>query len=134
MMGDTVNLAARFESGQKIYGTGIMVNDAIYEAVKDAVEARKLDLIQVVGKEEPVAAYEIMERKGELDSNKADLLELYNQGLGVYERFEFVEAKKLFDRALEIDPGDGPSALYADRCEDFAINPPDDLIFRAESK
>ena len=134
MMGDTVNLAARFESGQKIYGTGIMVNDAIYEAVKDAVEARKLDLIQVVGKEEPVAAYEIMERKGELDSNKANVLELYNQGLAAYERFEFVEAKKLFDRALKIDPGDGPSALYADRCFDFAVNPPDDLIFRAESK
>ena len=41
MMGDTVNLAARFESGQKIYGTNIMVNDLIYEQVKDMVEARK---------------------------------------------------------------------------------------------
>jgi class 3 adenylate cyclase/CHASE2 domain-containing sensor protein len=134
MMGDTVNLAARFESGQKIYGTGIMVNGAIYEAVKDAVEARKLDLIQVMGKEEPVIAYEILERKGELNSTKSEVLELYNQGLATYERFDFVEAKKLFDRALQTDPTDGPSALYADRCEDFAINPPDDLIFRAESK
>ncbi len=133
MMGDTVNLAARFESGQKIYGTGIMVN-AIYEAVEDAVESRKLDLIQVVGKEEPVAAYEILERKGELDSTKSEVLELYNAGLATYERFEFTEAKKLFDRAVQIDPTDGPSALYADRCEDFAINRPDDLIFRAESK
>ena len=134
MMGDTVNLAARFESGQKIYGTGIMVNGAIYEAVEDAVEARKLDLIQVVGKEEPVAAYEILERKGELSAEQFDVLGLYNQGLSTYQRFEFEEAKKLFDQALKIDPTDGPSALYVDRCEDFVANPPDDLIFRADSK
>ena len=134
MMGDTVNLAARFESGQKIYGTGIMVNGAIYEAVEDAVEARKLDLIQVVGKEEPVAAYEILERKGELSAEQFDVLGLYNQGLSTYQRFEFEEAKKLFDQALKIDPTDGPSALYADRCENFVANPPDDLIFRADSK
>jgi len=134
MMGDTVNLAARFESGQKIYGTGIMVNGAIYEAVEDAVEARKLDLIQVVGKEEPVVAYEILERKGALSAEQYEVLGLYNEGLGAYERFEFAKAKEQFDRALKIDPTDGPSALYADRCEDFAANPPDDLIFRADSK
>ena len=39
MMGDTVNLAARFESGSKAYGqsVGIMVNDAIYDQVSDLV-------------------------------------------------------------------------------------------------
>ena len=134
MMGDTVNLAARFESGQKIYGTGIMVNGAIYEAVEDVVEARRLDLIQVVGREEPVAAYEILERKGELDPRKFEVVGIYNQGLEMYQRFEFAAAKEKFDQALEIDPSDGPSALYADRCEDFAANPPEDLVFRAESK
>lgn len=134
MMGDTVNLAARFESGQKIYGTGIMVNEAIQEAVKDIVEHRRLDLIQVVGKEEPVTAYEVLARKGDLPQVKVDVLELYNRGLELYDRFEFAEARKLFARALERDPLDGPSALYADRCEDYAENPPQDLVFRAQSK
>lgn len=134
MMGDTVNLAARFESGQKVYGTNIMVNDIIFETVKDLVESRKLDLIQVVGKEEPVTAYEILERKGDLNAEMMQVLELYNQGLDAYWAFKFAEAKKLFDQALIIVPSDGPSALYADRCEDFALNPPEDLVFRADSK
>ena len=134
MMGDTMNLAARFESGQKLYGTGIMVNEAIHKAVADIVEWRQLDVIQVVGKEEPVKAFEVLERKGELDSQKYQVLELYNRGLEAYQKFEFVEAQRIFQQALEVDPADGPSALYADRCEDFASNPPEDLIFRAESK
>ena len=134
MMGDTVNLAARFESGQKIYGTDTMVNDVVHETVKNLVESRKLDLIQVMGKEEPVVAYEILERKGELGEDMMRLLELYNKGMDSYEQFEFAEAKKFFTQALEVVPSDGPSALYADRCEDFALNPPEDLVFRADSK
>jgi adenylate cyclase len=134
MMGDTVNLAARFESGQKVYGTGIMVNEMIYEAVKDMVESRRLDVIMVVGKEEPVTAYEILERKGNLPQIKQDVLELYDRGLEFYDRFEFAEAKLLFEQALGVDATDGPAALYVDRCEDYIENPPTDLIFRASSK
>ena len=134
VIGDTVNLAARFESGQKVYGTGIMVNEMIYEAVKDMVESRRLDVIMVVGKEEPVTAYEILDRKGNLPQMKQDVLELYNKGLEFYDRFEFAEAKLLFEQAVGVDTRDGPAALYADRCEDYAENPPEDLIFRAQSK
>jgi adenylate cyclase len=134
MMGDTVNLAARFESGQKIYGTGIMVNEAIYEAVADKVEARRLDIIQVVGKEDSVTAYEILDRKGDLPQLKMDVLDLYNQGLELYDQFEFARAKALFEQAVSVDATDGPAALYADRCEDYTENPPTDLVFRAQSK
>jgi len=134
MMGDTVNLAARFESGQKIYGTNIMVNDQIYEQVKDLVEARQLDLIQVMGKEEPVVAYEILERKGELSEEMMQVVELYNKGMEAYWDYDFATASTFFESALEIVPDDGPSALYADRCEEFTLNPPEDLVFRADSK
>ena len=134
MMGDTVNLAARFESGQKIYGTNIMVNDHIYEQVKDQVEARQLDVIQVMGKEEPVKAYEVLARKGGLSAEKQQTLYFYNQGFAAYHAFEFVEALRLFEQALEIDPQDGPSQLYADRCGEFAIEAPTDLVFRAQTK
>ncbi len=134
MMGDTVNLAARFESGQKIYGTNIMINDQIYEQVKDQVEGRKLDLLQVMGKEEPVTAYEVLDRKGALSPEMEETLGLYAQGMEAYEAYNFTGARELFERALTISPKDGPSALYADRCEEFAISPPGDLIYRAESK
>jgi class 3 adenylate cyclase len=141
MMGDTVNLAARFESGQKFYGTDVMINDLIYEQVKDLVESRLLDKIQVMGKELPVAAYQVLDRKGELDDKKMEVLGLYNQGIERYLLFEadrdarhFSDAIPFFRQALELDPTDGPSELYLDRCEDFANDPPPDLVFRATSK
>lgn len=102
MMGDTVNLAARFESGQKIYGTDIMVNEQIYEQVKDQVEVRLLDVIQVMGKEKPVKAYEVLARKGDLSTERRQILDLYNQGITAYHAFEFVEALRLFEQALEL--------------------------------
>lgn len=134
IMGDTVNLAARFESGQRIYNIGIMVNDAIHDAVVDQVAMRKLDVIQVTGKEDSVTAYEILDRKSDLDPQRREVLQLYNEGLALYEQFEFDRARKLFEQALLVLPTDGPSALYADRCEDFAENPPEDLVYRAQAK
>jgi len=134
MMGDVVNLAARFESGQKIYGTNIMVNDQVYAQVKDLVEARRLDLIQVMGKEEPVIAYEVIDRKGKLTPQQYEVLDLYQRGLERYDQFDFAEARKLFEQALVLDPQDGPSLLYVDRCEEYAANPPQDLVYRAQSK
>ena len=50
------------------------------------------------------------------------------------ENFDFSGARTRFQEALEVDPTDGPSALYADRCTEYALNPPDDLVFRAQSK
>ena len=132
MMGHAVNLAARFERGQKLYGTDIMVNDQVYNQIGNQVETRKLDLIEVAGVEEPVLAYEILDRKGALSPEKYQVLELYNQGMATYEAFRFAEAQKFFNQALEIDPQDGPSALYVHRCEDYASKPPSDLIFRGE--
>ena len=130
MMGETVNLAARFEKCQRIYGTSIMVNEVIYQQVQDQVETRKLDLIEVVGKEEPATAYEILDRKGELSPEKCAVLALYDQGMKAYEAYHFAEAQDLFERALQIDPQDGPTTLYVDRCKKYAIAPPADLVFQ----
>jgi len=88
----------------------------------------------VMGKEEPVVAYEVLERKGELSQEKYQVLALYEKGIAAYDVFDFTTAQGFFEQALEIDPDDGPAALYADRCEDYAENPPADLVFRAESK
>lgn len=134
MMGDTVNLAARFESGQRIYGTDIMVNEALYEQVRTQVAARRLDLIQVVGKEEAVAAYEILGRKGELSEATTSMLEFYEMGLAAYGRFEFSAALEFFRQALSVVPQDGPSVLYEDRCIEYIDQPPDDLVFRPSTK
>lgn len=62
------------------------------------------------------------------------VLDYYKKGMEAYEAFDFPTARDLFRQALEVDPTDGPSLLYVDRCADFILNPPSDLIFRAQSK
>lgn len=65
LMGDEVNLGARLEGTNKIYGTVIIISESTYEAVKDKVIARELDLIRVKGKHKPVRIYELMDLKDE---------------------------------------------------------------------
>ncbi|MFW6366245.1 MAG: CHASE2 domain-containing protein [Spirochaetota bacterium] len=60
LMGDNVNLGARLEGTNKVYGTHIIISEYTYEVVKDRVYARELDHIRVKGKARPVTIYELM--------------------------------------------------------------------------
>ncbi len=63
LMGDNVNLGARLEGTNKVYGTNIIISENTYEHVKDHVVVRELDLIRVKGKEQPVVIYELIDIK-----------------------------------------------------------------------
>ena len=63
LMGDNVNLGARLEGTNKMYGTRIIISEFTYEHVKDRVIVRELDLIRVKGKELPVRIYELVDVK-----------------------------------------------------------------------
>jgi adenylate cyclase len=63
LMGDNVNLGARLEGTNKVYGTSIIISEATYEYVKEHIVARELDLIRVKGKELPVKIYELVDMK-----------------------------------------------------------------------
>lgn len=60
IIGDTVNLASRVEQLTKQYGTGLLVTEAVWQAVHDRYEARRLDAVTVRGREEPVAIYALV--------------------------------------------------------------------------
>jgi len=65
LMGDNVNLGARLEGTNKVYGTGVIISEFTYEHVKDQVIVRELDLIKVKGKHLPVKIYELVDLKNE---------------------------------------------------------------------
>nr|WP_210412798.1 tetratricopeptide repeat protein [Leptospira ognonensis] len=52
------------------------------------------------------------------------VLALYNEGLTLYKTRKFKEAKESFQKALQIEPHDGPSKLYIERCDDYIAEPP----------
>ena len=89
VIGDEVNLGARLEAANKYYGTYTMISERTYELAKDHIEARELDLIRVVGKEKPVKVFELIDRKGEIQVAKREVLDLYEEGLREYRKKEW---------------------------------------------
>lgn len=59
-----------------------------------------------------------------ISKDKLQMLDYYNRGLELYRARRFEEAKKYFQKALEIIPDDGPSQVYIERCDYFIKNPP----------
>jgi adenylate cyclase len=123
-MGDSVNLASRLEGANKFYGTSAMISENTYRGAKDHIEARKLDIIKVVGKSEPVEIYELLGKKGTLPQYVYDCLEHYNKGLEFFQQRQWKKAHSAFSEALKILPDDGPSKTYIARCEEFIKKPP----------
>ncbi len=126
MMGDSVNLASRLEGVNKQYTTETMISESTYEKVKEDIETRELDRIRVVGKTEPIKIYEVLGRKGEMNSHTRAILPLFNQGIQYYSNREWKEALACFEKALEINEKDGPSSTYRQRCIDYQSQPPQD--------
>lgn len=59
-----------------------------------------------------------------ITEEKKQVLDLFSEGRKRYKLMEFDKALELFRRALQIDPDDGPSKVYRDRCEHYIANPP----------
>jgi len=57
-MGDAVNLASRLEGANKAYGTSILVSEDTMQAAGAAIVARRVDIVRVVGRAQPVRLYE----------------------------------------------------------------------------
>tara|TARA_B100001250_G_scaffold413309_1_gene447032 strand:- start:4488 stop:7286 length:2799 start_codon:yes stop_codon:yes gene_type:complete len=129
MMGDNVNTAARLESSAKQYGIYIQIADSTYQAVKDRVVVRDLDLVRVVGKNEPVKVWELISETGEEPDNYKKILPAYNEALELYKNQNWakaIEAFKASDALEDMFPGrkTNPSRIYIPRCEHFQSNPP----------
>ena len=126
MMGDSVNLAARCESGAKSYGVYTLVTGATLRAALPQLPDlfyRKLDRIVVKGRTEPVEIFELWDRTV---SREAALRcrECYEHGLQLYFKGEWAAALEQFVEAEAHEPSKAfapttPSAVLAQRCREF---------------
>ncbi|WP_447972879.1 CHASE2 domain-containing protein [Nitrospira sp. Kam-Ns4a] len=136
-MGDSVNLASRLEGANKFYHTLILLGPRTYELACGEIEAREVDLLRVKGKDQPVAVYELMGRKGSLSDTKRRLVDRYLEGLAAYKRRDFRSALERFTEALALDPADGVCQVYRDRARGYlAVPPPEgwDGVYELTSK
>ncbi|MDR2577194.1 MAG: CHASE2 domain-containing protein [Chitinispirillales bacterium] len=131
MMGDSVNLAARLESAAKHYGVSTMISGYTYDMIKDSFETRKLDVITVVGKSEPVAIYELLGQKNELTEEVSAMLKIYNEGIDHYYNRNWGDALSCFVESGGMEPNKKtapekptPSKRFEDMCKRYIDNPP----------
>ena len=125
MMGHNVNLAARLEGVNKLYGTYSMISEYTYEHVKDKVVCRKLDKVRVVNIKTPLRLYELICLKDELNEELKEKLETFDQAVIEFENQNWNEAVKLFKKAKYYDSWNKAIELYLDRCKKFIKTPPD---------
>jgi adenylate cyclase len=124
VIGDTVNLASRLESINKVYGSSLILSEETYRMAQQVIEARELDLITVAGKTEPVRIYEGMGRVGELTPERIQLREMFASGLAAYRQQNWDEAQTCFDSCLLGAVEDGPSLLFVERIRQLRSTPP----------
>lgn len=123
-MGDAMNLGARLEGTNKIYGTLCTVSDNTAQAAGDEFVFRELDLVQVKGKKNGVKVYELVGVKGSVPGIRLELIGKFSKGLELYRAGRWQEALDVFVENAE--KGDVPAVAFAERCREFMVNPPEE--------
>lgn len=78
---------------------------------------REVDLIQVVGKDDPLKIYDYLSEK--IYNGVQQFISLYYSGLAAYRTRNWVGAEQSFTKALKIIPEDNPSKLFLQRIKAF---------------
>lgn len=136
MVGDGVNLCSRLEGLTKYYGVGIIASAEVALTLPADISVRKLDTVQVVGKNEPTQIFEIRRPRAGLRDDTA-VLEAYAAALEAFHRGDWRRAEELATQAqtaMTSEEPDGPTAFLLERVRDRAA--PDDWqgVWNFESK
>ena len=121
MMGDTVNLTARLESGAKQYGIETQVGSKIYEITKDRFTYRMLDYVVVKGRSEPERTFELISEKGKEPDIYKKLIPVWDKAIDLYTNQKWDDAIKVFEECDKLEEEyigrpTTPCKVYITRC------------------
>jgi adenylate cyclase len=121
VMGDTVNLAARLEHANKVYGTEILVSEATCRRLGNAFLVRELDLVQVQGRAQPVTIYELIDFAS--PDGPPAWLPLFDAARAAYKEGKISQAANQFVEILNQYHEDPPTKVFLKRCQKHLENP-----------
>jgi len=124
IMGNSVNLAARLEGVNKQYGTWILISQETYNTGGREFTVRQMDRVRVVGIEEPVRLYELIDENSATNADTLEAIGLFHEGQKLFESRQWDTALAQFRKVQKILPGDGPSEVFIKRCQGFKKKPP----------
>jgi adenylate cyclase len=122
VISDAVNLAARLEEVSKIYGASVIASTQTLLGLADAAtyHYRFVDKVRVEGKREPVSIFEIFDGETEtMIDRKLKTQQEFEEGVLLYHKGRFPEARLKFEWVLERNPVDKAAQLYLRRTAHF---------------
>ena len=119
IISNAVNLAARLEGVNKQYGTWILASEDTIKETHGRILARRLDRIRVVGINEPVRIYEVLETRSDATAAMHEMAKLFHQALDLFENRQWQDAESMFKQVLSMQPDDSPTVMYLDRCRQY---------------
>ena len=127
--GPAAELAFTLQRANKSLGTSVLVGHETYEQAQGAIEARAVGQVKVRLYPTAVMAYEVLARQGKLAAHTMRAISRYLEGFTYYKARQWEQALPAFAEALQLDPADGPSKFYKERCETLLATPPEVITF-----
>lgn len=125
VLGDSVNLASRLEGANKMYGTRVLLSETTANLVRERFCVRKVDLLRVKGKKQPMGVYELV-GEGRAEPVVADRIARYESALTLYQQRQFDAAQEKLIALAQDFPEDGPTATLLGRVLQYRDDPPPD--------
>jgi adenylate cyclase len=123
VIGDGVNLASRLESACKAYSARILASESTVKKLRGTYRLRDIDLVVVKGKTQPVRVFELLDyHDAKTFPNMTDVVNYFGDGIEAYRNGDWQKAIMRFEQGLKLNPTDGLSQTYIDRCHILQAN------------
>ena len=117
-IGDDVNLAARLEGVNKLYGSDVLLAETTAAAVHDRIPLRRVDRVRVKGRHQAVEIYTFLHHP-EVEKLNEDAIQAYRE-----RRWDDAESR--WRQILDAVPGDPIAVAYLERIAVYRQAPPPD--------
>ncbi|MGE4219355.1 MAG: adenylate/guanylate cyclase domain-containing protein [Alphaproteobacteria bacterium] len=122
-MGSAVNMAARLEGLNKVYGTTILVSADVVAATGGRFLCRRIDRVLPKGALTSMEVHELLSQRP-ADPALERMAVDWAAAMDAHDARDWVRAAALFEAFAAAYPADGAAQRYAERCTGFKGAPP----------